>query len=461
MEKSNYLHGLSEYFYNCRVSDFDEETLHQVRRCLLDHIGCSVFPAGYGMCESLVQQIMALVPQSPENAAVWGEANRTSAWAAAFANAVRTSNIELDDCSGIGASVHPGVYIWSSILAQAQIYDWDGADILRGAVFGYDICMRLGLLATAQMRDFGLHGPGFIGALGVAGSSALLLGLTPDGIENALCIAASLLPVCPFSSFMEGADSKDLYGGWGVALGIFAAQVAKRGLSGPKHILEGEKSLGKFFAGTKGLDVAPGSHFYINDISFKQFSACHSVHPAVTAVKRLLAREHLDPAEISSVTISTYPYSYALNAGVQDPLTPSSARLCLPYIVAVTLLEGDLPPAAFFEQRIQNSDVEPLRRKMKVMCNDAYGDSPFSIRGCGISIQLRDGRRLFEEATSCEWDAAPSDDALCKMFRALAGGILSAEETEQLEETVLGFNPETNIRDIIQILARFHGKQST
>ena len=116
MEKSNYLHGLSEYFYNCRVSDFDEETLHQVRRCLLDHIGCSVFPAGYGMCESLVQQIMALVPQSPENAAVWGEANRTSAWAAAFANAVRTSNIELDDCSGIGASVHPGVYIWSSIL---------------------------------------------------------------------------------------------------------------------------------------------------------------------------------------------------------------------------------------------------------------------------------------------------------------------------------------------------------
>ena len=130
MEKSNYLHGLSEYFYNCRVSDFDEETLHQVRRCLLDHIGCSVFPDGYGMCESLVQQIMALVPQSPENAAVWGEANRTSAWAAAFANAVRTSNIELDDCSGIGASVHPGVYIWSSILAQAQIYDWDGACLL-------------------------------------------------------------------------------------------------------------------------------------------------------------------------------------------------------------------------------------------------------------------------------------------------------------------------------------------
>ena len=458
MEKANYLHSLAAYFYNCQVSDFDEETLHQVRRCLLDHIGCAVFPAGYGMCEALVQQIMELVPQSPEDVAVWGEGNRTSAWAAAFANAVRTSNIELDDCSGIGASVHPGVYIWSAILSQAQIYNWNGADILRGAVFGYEICVRLGLLATAQMRDFGLHGPGFIGALGVAGSSALLLGLTPDGIENALCIAASLLPVCPFSSFMEGADSKDLYGGWGVALGIFAALVAKRGLSGPKHILEGEKSLGKFFAGTKGLDVPIGSHFYINDISFKQFSACHSVHPAVTAVKRLLARELFDPADISSVRISTYPYSYALNAGVRDPLTPSSARLCLPYTVAVTLLEGDLPPTAFFEQQIRNPDIDALRRKMEVVCNDAYGDGPFSIRGCGISIQLKDGRCLFEEATSCEWDTAPSDDALCKKFRALTSGILKAEEIKQLEETVLGFNPETSIRDITKILAGFHRK---
>lgn len=460
MEKATYLHDLAEYFYNCRVSDFDEETRHQARRCLIDHIGCAVFPARYSMCEALVQQIMELVPQSPENVAVWGETAHTSAWAAAFANAVRTSNIELDDCSGIGASVHPGVYIWSSILAQAQVYHWNGSDILRGAVFGYDLCMRLGLLATAQMRDFGLHGPGFIGALGVAGSSALLLGLEPDGIENALCIAASLLPVCPFSSFMEGADSKDLYGGWGIALGIFAAQVAKRGLSGPKHILEGEKSLGKFFAGEKGLDVAPGSHFYINDISFKQFSACHSVHPAVTAVKRLLAREHFDPTEIAAVTISTYPYSYALNAGVQDPLTPSSARLCLPYTVAVTLSEGDLPPTAFFDQQIQDAKIDALRRKMEVVCNDAYGDGPFSIRGCGISIRLQDGRCLFEEATSCEWDTVPSDDALCRKFRTLAGDALTADELAQLEKTVLTFSPDSDILDITRILAGFSRKQS-
>lgn len=454
MEKANYLSSLAEYFYGCRVENFDEETLHQVRRCLLDYLGCAVFPAGFGLCEPMVQQIMSLAPGSSENAAVWGEAVSTPGWVAAFANATRTSNVELDDCSAIGASVHPGVYIWSAILAQAQVQTVSGADAIRAAVFGYDLCLRLGLLATAQMRSFGLHGPGFIGALGVAGAVALLKGLNPEKIENALCIAASLLPVCPFSSFMEGSDAKDLYGGWGVALGMFAAGAAEKGLTGPKHILEGEKSLSRFFAGGKGLDVLPGTHYYIHDISFKQFSACHSLHPAITAVKQLLARESFSTEEIVSVTIRTYPYSYALNAGVTEPLSPSSARLCLPYGVAVTLLEGDLPPTAFLPERICDPKIDALRAKMQVACKDAYGDGPFSIRGCEIEIRLKDGRTLFEEATACQWDHAPSDEALAQKFRGLCKGILPESRMEQLERLALSFSEDSDLRQLTQILEK-------
>ena len=452
MERENYLRGLADYFAACRVEDLDDATLHEVRRCLLDHLGCAAFAAGYGLCETLVQQIMSLVPESPERVSVWGETRTTSAWAAAFANATRTSNIELDDCSGIGASVHPGVYIWSSVLAQAEVFGSSGSEVIRAAAFGYELCMRLGLLATGQMRRFGLHGPGFVGALGVAGASALLRGLDGAGIENALCIAASLLPVCPFTSFMEGADSKDLYGGWGVALGIFAAQSAAAGLTGPKHILEGEKSLREFFAGEKGLDVEPGSHFYINDISFKQFSACHSVHPAVTAVKRLLARESFDTDDIESVTVSTYPYSYALNAGVTDPLTPSSARLCLPYTVSVALIEGDLPPKAFWPEHLGDPRVAALRGRITVTCNESYGDGPFGVRGCGIDITLKDGRQLHEETTSCEWDTAPSDEALAGKFRLLAQDALGAEACDRLVQLALNFGPSSDVREISRIM---------
>lgn len=458
MEKEKYLRGIADYFAGCRVEDFDAKTLHEVGRCLLDHLGCAAFAAGYGLCGALVRQIMSLVPESPEHVSVWGEERTTSAWAAAFANATRTSNIELDDCSGIGASVHPGVYIWSSVLAQAEVLDCSGEDVIRAAVFGYDLCMRLGLLATGQMRRFGLHGPGFVGGLGVAGASALLRGLDGEGIENALCIAASLLPVCPFTSFMEGADSKDLYGGWGVALGIFAAQAAAAGLTGPKHILEGEKSLREFFAGEKGLDVEPGSHFYINDISFKQFSACHSVHPAVTAVKRLLARTDFRPEDIESVVVSTYPYSYALNEGVTDPLTPSSARLCLPYTVAVALLEGDLPPTAFYAEHLGDPRVAALRSRISVTCNEAYGDGPFGVRGCGIDITLKDGSRLSEETTSCEWDNAPSDEALAGKFRALAQDSLGAEACARLERLCLNFGPESRVKDITNIMNRLSAR---
>lgn len=452
MEKSTYLRDLARYFVNCSASDFDQKTLHQVQRCLLDHLGCAAFAAGHGLCSPLVEQIAEMGGPQPSGASIWGRHGFVPAWAAAFANATRTSNIELDDCSAIGASVHPGVYVLSAVLAQAEADGSDPQDVIRAVVFGYEICMRLGLLATGQMRQFGLHGPGFVGGLGVAGAVALLRGLDAQGVENALCIAASLLPVCPFSAFMEGADVKDLYGGWGVALGMFAARSAERGLSGPRHILEGEKSLREFFAGEKGLDVPVGSHFYINDIEFKQFSACHSVHPAVTAVKRLLAREKFDPEDIEEVTVSTYPYSYALDSGVTDPLNPSSARLCLPYTVAVALLTGDLSPKAFWPESMSDPRTQALRAKVRVTCNEAYSDGPFGVRGCGIELRLKGGRVLAEETTSCEWDTPPADEALFGKFRSLAGELLGEEACERVARSALGFAGKGDLDELVSVM---------
>lgn len=454
MEKENYLHSLAAYFTGCTVDDFDDGTLYQVRRCMLDYFGCTAFAAGHHLCRKLVSQIAGMSPWAGEGASIWGEKGTYVPWAAAFANATRTSNIELDDCSGIGASVHPGVYVFSTVLAQAEAENAKAEDVIRAVVFGYDICMRMGLLATGQMRALGLHGPGFVGALGVAGASALLRGLDADGVENALCIAASLLPVCPFASFMEGADSKDLYGGWGVALGMFAAEAAANGQTGPHHILEGEKSMREFFAGEKGMDVPAGSHFYINDISFKQFSACHSVHPAITAVKHLRAREVFDADEIEQVVISTYPYSYALNAGVSEPLTPSSARLCLPYTVAVALLKGDLTPKDFWPQSLVDMRVSRLRAKVKVTCNESYGDGPFGVRGCAVEITLRGGKKLFEEVVSCEWDKAPSDQALCAKFRILTQDLLGQEGCSHLEQFALNFGPGRDVKEAVRVLRR-------
>ncbi|NLW16257.1 MAG: MmgE/PrpD family protein [Firmicutes bacterium] len=165
-----YLQDLVEYFHGYKVEDIDARSLHQVKRALIDYLGCSIYAAKHDCCPELLALIMAM-GQGEGTASIWGQPQLVAPALAAFANGARTSNIELDDCSGIGASVHPGVYVWSAAFAA---YEHTGAavsDVLRAVVFGYDICLRLGLMATDKVRELGLHGPGLVGGLAAAATA--------------------------------------------------------------------------------------------------------------------------------------------------------------------------------------------------------------------------------------------------------------------------------------------------
>lgn len=443
MNREEYIPQLVDYFVNCKIEDFDEETRHQVRRCLLDYLGCAVFAAEHGCSQDFMKLIYRLGP-GEGRASIWGQRERLSPILAAFANAVRTSSIEMDDCSGIGASVHPGVYVMSSALAVWEASGASEEDFIRAVVFGYDVCMRMGLLATERVRELGLHGPGMVGGMAAAAAAGLLKGLSSDKLYDALCMTASLLPVCPFTTFMEGADAKDLYGGWGVYLGMFSVEAAEMGLTGPHHLLDGPKSLSWLFSGTQGTSVVPGSHFYINDISFKEFSACHSVHPAMTAIRKILEKYPLDAADIKHVTVSTYPYSYALNEGVKEPLSSSSARLSLTFTTAVALWEGKLSPAAFLPDGLSDERYCALSQKISVEKNDGYGDGPFSIRGTKITVWLKDGTIYEEEVLGSQWDQAPGDQELIDKFFSLTDGCIGKDQAEKVKK----FAMEEGSRDI-------------
>lgn len=447
MDKGEYIFKLAEYFTNCRTEDFDDETRHQVRRCLIDYLGCAAFSGANNCCKEWVELIKGLKFGQGE-AKIWGEENKVSPMCAAFANAVRVSSIEMDDCSGIGASVHPGIYVMSTVLAMTDETTKEET-FYRAVIGGYDICMRMGLLATEQVRELGLHGPGLAGGMAGAVAAGIMKGLSVQQLYYAMCITASLLPLCPFTTFMEGADAKDLYGGWGVFLGMFAAEAAARNLTGPKHILEGEKSLSWLFAGTKGFSWEPGEHFYINDVSFKKFSACHSVHPAMTAIQELLGKFPVDPKAIRKVTVSTYPYSYALNEGVKEPLNASSARLSLAFTTAVALLEGDLKPTAFLPDGLTDERYLAMSKKIQVTKNEDYQDGPFGIRGTKIRIEMEDGTVYEDEVTKNKWDQAPGDKELAEKFFGLAKGNLEESQARHLRSLILE-KPELNLKEVLE-----------
>lgn len=431
-----YIDSILDAFYSLKIEDVPDAVIHQIRRTLLDYIGCTAYSASHKLCEGLKETVKAISKEGESY--VWGDSDRLCAEGAAFINAARTSNIELDDVSGMGASVHPGVYVWSTLFATYELYKPSKETVIKAVLLGYELCLRMGLKSTERVRELGLHGPGLNGAFASLAVAGIVAGLTKDEMKNAIGIAGSLLPLCPFISFTSGTDSKDFYGGWPCYLGLVAVNAARHQLTGPFDILSGKKSLISIYSG-KEPDAMLGKDFLIMKIVFKEFSSCASVHPAASAVKAILKENSFTLDDISHITVETYPYSYELNSGVTLPLNVSSARLYLPYAISTALHTGALMPDAFTDDMVKSSEYLSLMDKIEVINHTEYGNSSFSIRGSIVRIELKDGRVLEKEAIGSEWSKGVSDDMLKEKFEALAS-CFDSDNQKDIEDKAFSFD---------------------
>ena len=101
----------------------------------------------------------------------------------------------------------------------------------------------------------------------------------------------------------------------------------------------------------------------------------------------------------------------------------------LPYMMAALLLDGNVLPQQYLQERIQREDIQQLLKKVQVYENKAYSDCFPKKMACDIVIRFKDGRELriaktdYEGFTSrpASWDfiidkfnnlAAPVDEAL-------------------------------------------------
>ncbi|MEG0852730.1 MAG: MmgE/PrpD family protein [Angelakisella sp.] len=433
---NDYFEDLIGYYNEISFEELNQEAVHQIKRCLLDFTGCGLV-ASHTESQSPFIHFLLELDNGQRDALLWGTNRYLSAPLAAFANSTTAATLELDDATSIGASVHPGVSVIPAAIAAAQRYGATGKEFLKAVVFGYDVCNRMGLLATEKVRELGLHGPGLLGGLAAVSAAGLLAKLTPDELHRAFSITASLSPLCPFINFIDGCDVKNIYGGWSVYLAMLSLDMVRHGLTGSDRVLDGPKSLGSIFASEKGKDIPPSRHSYSTDVVFKDYSACRSVHPALTAIAAIQKEETFAPDDICQVTISAYPYAYDLSVMVSE-INPISARLSLSYTAAVMLYEGCLDPAAFSKDAMNNASYRALMKKITEERHEAYGSGPFGVRGSRVTILLRDGRVLEKEVCHAKWDkeVAPSDTELMEKFTRLTKDLLSKQQQEQFAREI-------------------------
>lgn len=290
---------------------------------------------------------------------------------AALINGGLIHSLEYDDTHT--ASIVHG----SSVLAPAALAVAEGTGrtldaALRAYLLGYETLIRIGLAAPGAFQSRGFQITPVGGTLVSALVAADLMNASEDERVHAMGIALSQASGV-FEFLTNGSTVKSLHPGWAAHAGIYAAKLAKAGLTGPETALEGTRGLFASFSGDTSaaarlsdLMADFGQRWHTQDVAFKFLPCCHYLHPFVEAAGQLADRG------VRAVDIETLTLRIASGAAgiVCEPwdikLAPAdghAARWSLPIVVAARLVEGRVDHDTF--RRPAGSGVRALAVKCR------------------------------------------------------------------------------------------------
>src|ERR1051325_2188201 len=131
---------LSAYAAGLRFEDLTPEAVHEVKRRLLDSLGCAM--GAYKSQPATIARKLAGTVSSSFGATVIGTKHKSSPELAAFANGVLFRYLDYNDTYLSKEPAHPSDNL-AEVLAIAEPEGPSGTDITTASVLAYEIQCRL------------------------------------------------------------------------------------------------------------------------------------------------------------------------------------------------------------------------------------------------------------------------------------------------------------------------------
>src|SRR5205814_6461025 len=152
--------------------------------------------------------------------------------------------------------------------------------------------------------------------------------------------------------------------------GVFAALLAKDGMTGPAPIFEGDLGFMKLLTGpfTVAEMGGDGRPFMITSTYIKFWPAEYHSQSAIDAALQLRP-EIGDPDTIQSIDIHTFDAAVDIIGKDPEkwrPKTRETADHSLPYCTAVALTDGDVTLDSFSDDRLRDEKLLALVAKIKI-----------------------------------------------------------------------------------------------
>ena len=449
---------LARYVTSLRYEDLGPRTVQEAKRHLIDSLGCAM--GGAGSEPAVIARRVAPASDGAPSARLLGDGRATTPEAAAFANSVMIRFLDANDTYIARGSGHPSDML-GAILAAGELQGASGKDLLLATVAGYEI---FGALADqVSLRDRGWDQGVFV-ALASAAGAGLLLGLSAQQMAEGIAIAATANVATRQTRAGELAMWKGCATAAAAKAGLFAAQLAKAGMTGPTAAFEGRHGLceqvtGPFELGALG---GAGRPFAIERTNFKFFAAeYHAQAPLAIA---LALRGKVRAEEIEALDVQIYAMAHSeigSEPAKWDPRTRETADHSLPYMLAVALVDGRLTPASFEPKRYLDPSLRPLMNRIRVAENPELTRRFPQELPSRIDVTTRSGRRFTERAEYPKGHARnPMTDADVETkFRDLSEGVLGGAQATGALETLWRLDEVPRIGAVVDLFTFQPGKR--
>ena len=365
-------------------------------------------------------------------ASLLGCKQKVGAELAAFANAMAAHADETDD-SHVKGRFHPGCGVIPAALAMAEVQGRTGAELLSAIVLGYDIGARATLslgFSNPRTTTFSTHAFGAL--FGASSAAGALAGVSPPEAESLLSFTVQQASGLSYWNRDPDHVEKSFdFGARAARNGVFAAQLAKAGMTSPDHPLTGVNSYLAAYAETarpEALTQDLGTDHAILDATIKKWSVGSPLQSMLDAVIAVFEGQPTPVEQIADIELRLPSNRVHV---IDDRHMPA---VCAQHLAALAALRGSVSFANSHNvELMQDTQILALRKKIRLVPDDTLvGARPE--RQSIVTVRFTNGDHRMHHAKVVR--GTPDDPMSVDEVAAKAADILGPIQTDKGERLI-------------------------
>lgn len=453
------VHELASFVNEAKFEQLSANALKQLKIRLLDSLGTAIGAVDGPPAKRVRKMISDF--GGTEMSTLIGSGKTTPDRAALY-NSTLVRYLDFNDSYlSKGETCHPSDNI-GAILAAGETTGLGGEDFLTALAVAYQVQCRLS--DEAPVRDKGFDHT-TQGSYAVAAGVSKALGLDEEQTANAISIAGTALNALRVTRTGALSNWKGLAYPHTAFGGTHAALLAKYGITGPPAVFEGNKGFMDSIAGAFTIDWSSEDLERVTDTIIKKYNAEIHSQSSIEGMIELKEKHGITGDEVEKIEIDIFDVAYHIIGGGEEGdktivRTKEEADHSLQYMVSAALLDGQLMPEQYKQERIEADDIQSLLQKVAVSPKQAYSSRFPNEMPAKLTIHLKNDKTLSIEKNDYEgFHTHPmSWETVIQKFQGLAEPFTSEELRNQIVSTVQDFEQQS-VTELMELLREVKTRQ--